>query len=227
MQVVIGVLALALGAGVGLAGAWWLGLVVALVAAAAVEGAVVAPRLRGAEDRVLALVGPVRPPSDALAELRLLNLVEGLAPNAGVPRPRCLVIDDDTKNSLVIGRGPRHGCIVVTSGLLDGLSRMELEAVVAHAVVRLRDGATAATTTALALGGARWLGATPCPPGRSDLAAVALTRYPPGLVAALGVIGAAGPAVPNGSAAVVAPLWIAAPSDPGAIAIRVDALEEL
>ena len=82
----------------------------------------------------------------APAEARLLNLVEGLAPVAGVARPHCVVLDDPAPNALALGRDARHGCIVVTSGLLRSLSRMELEGVVARALVDIRDGTTAAPT---------------------------------------------------------------------------------
>lgn len=209
---------------IGLAGIAWLGLV--------------APRIRQAEERSLRLVGPRRD-ADVRTEARLLNLVEGLAPTAGVPRPRCLVIEDPALNALALGRDPRHGCVLVTTGLLGSLSRMELEAVVGHALMRLRDGDTSAPTLALALtgGGAPLAGAMgEGGPAAADLAAVGLTRYPPGLVAALrrvatdpgGVHGSGGGSgAPAAAAAVLGPLWFAPPGDAVALAERIEALEEL
>ena len=224
---VIAAAALLLGFAVGVAVSWLAApIIVVLVGAGLWFGAVV-PRLRSAEERVLRQVGPVREAGDSVAELRLTNLVEGLAPNAGLPKPRCLVIDDDVPNSLVVGRSPGHGCLVVTTGLLDKMSRMEVEAVVAHGVVRLRGGAPAGATTAMAFGGAGWLGGDVPPPSAADFAAVALTRYPPGLVSALRVIDAGGPAAPRGASAVVAGLWIVPPGDGTGVAARVDTLEEL
>jgi Zn-dependent protease with chaperone function len=230
-------------AGVALAGAiagWALGGVVAAVILA-VLGAVaaagvawlglLAPRLAAAEDRVLGLVGPHRP-ADPGHEARVLNLVEGLAPAAGLSRPRTVVIDDPSANALAIGRDARHGVVVVTTGLLERLSRMELEAVVAHALVQLRDGTTVRPTVSLALGR---LGAAAPDAGAgataADLAAISLTRYPPGLSGALRRLIAArqggAPDVPEASSPRLAQMWLVAPGDAGPAVTRIDALEEM
>jgi heat shock protein HtpX len=62
----------------------------------------------------------------------LYNVVEGLAIAAGLPKPRCYVIDDTAPNAFATGRDPEHAAIVVTRGLLEKLDRAELEGVVAH-----------------------------------------------------------------------------------------------
>jgi Zn-dependent protease with chaperone function len=229
LKLAVGLVAIVVGVGVALV-AWWLGIVVALAVGFGAWFGLVAPRVRNAEDRALLHVGPSHVAGEhaTTGELRLLNLVEGLAPNAGLPRPRCLVVDDPAANALALGRDSRHGCLVVTSGLLDSLSRMELEAVVAYGLVRLRGGDTAAPTLTAALGGGGWfvghaVGSQP----DADLAAVSLTCYPPGLIGALETIGAQGPATPASAAADMAPLWIAAPGDTAGLATRVAALEEL
>jgi peptidase M48-like protein len=208
----VGVLgAVVLGGGVGAAG--WYG--------------VVGPRLAHADERVAGLLGPFRD-ADARRDARLLNLVEGLAPSAGLPRPRCVVIDDPSANAAAFGQDARHGWVVATSGLLEGLSRMELEGVVAHCLVRLRDGATAGPTVALAFG-RRPTAVTV--PTEVDLTAVALTRYPPGLSEALRSIAAArhagAPDVPPASSAALEGLWLAPPGPVDAIEARAEALEEL
>lgn len=224
MAAVLGAGAVVVGAVAAVALAWWLGLFAAAVVGAGCWFGLVAPRIADADERVLRLVGPSRP-ADAVAEARLLNLIEGLAPAVGLPRPRCHVIEDQAVNALALGRDPRHGCVVLTSGLLLGLSRMELEAVVAHTLVRLCDGATIAPTLALSLGGGRRLRPDLAAP--ADLGAVSLTRYPPGLSSALRKVASGGPAAPAGSSPLLAPLWLAPPGDAAAVAVRVQALDEM
>jgi hypothetical protein len=179
-------------------------------------------------------VGPARQvgeqPHGDVGDARLANLVEGLAPGAGLARPRCFVVDDPAANALAAGRDPRHGCLIVTSGLLHDLSRMELEGVVATCLVRIRDGVVAAPTVALAFGrGARVPllveragGALP-----SDLAAVSLTRYPPGLAAALRRVAPTGGVAPAQASHLLAPLWWVPPGSTVEVEARIEALEEL
>ena len=222
--VVVGAIALVAGLASGALLAWWAGLAVTLVVAGALWMAMIAPRLRTAEERALRLVGPARP-ADPRGDARLLNLVEGLSPGAGLTRPRVLVIDDEAPNALVLGRDARRACVVATTGLGSALTRMQLEAVVAHLLVQVRDGLTAAPTLSLAFRPARAPAAVRW--AAADAAAVTLTRFPPGLIGALRVLGVAGPAAPAGADAVLAPLWIAPPGDATGLAERIDTLEGL
>lgn len=208
---------------------WWAGPLAFVVVAAALWGGVVVPRTSRAEERVLGRVGPVRD-ADVRSEARFINLVDGLVPSAGLSRPRCLVIDDPTRNALILGRNPRHSYVVVTRGLLDGTSRMELEGVVASALVAIRDGLVAAPTLALALGGARLLAMVggPRPAAEADLAAVNLTRYPPGLAAAYRrILEVGSPAAPAGSDSTIDRFWLAQPGDAAGLTARAGVLEEL
>ena len=69
----------------------------------------------------------------------LYNVVEGLAIAAGVPAPRCYVIDDEAPNAFATGRDPQYAAICVTKGLLDKLDRAELEGVVAHEMSHIKN----------------------------------------------------------------------------------------
>ncbi len=69
----------------------------------------------------------------------LYNVVEGLAIAAGVPAPRCYVIDDTATNAFATGRNPEKAVICVTTGLLDKLNRAELEGVVAHEMSHIKN----------------------------------------------------------------------------------------
>ena len=69
----------------------------------------------------------------------LYNVVEGLALAAGVPTPRCYVIDDAAPNAFATGRDPKNAVICVTTGLLQKMDRAELEGVVAHEMSHIRN----------------------------------------------------------------------------------------
>jgi heat shock protein HtpX len=72
-------------------------------------------------------------PADPILHKQLYDLVEGLTIASGVPAiPRLYVMDEPSPNAFATGRNPEHSAIVVTSGLLEMLSRDELEGVLAH-----------------------------------------------------------------------------------------------
>lgn len=69
----------------------------------------------------------------------LYNVVEGLAIAAGLPKPRCYVIDDTAPNAFASGRNPKNSVIVVTKGLLEKLNRAELEGVIGHEMAHIKN----------------------------------------------------------------------------------------
>ncbi len=69
----------------------------------------------------------------------LYNVVEGLAIAAGIPTPRCYVIEDTAPNAFATGRNPKTSVICVTTGILDKLNRAELEGVVAHEMSHIKN----------------------------------------------------------------------------------------
>jgi heat shock protein HtpX len=69
----------------------------------------------------------------------LYNVVEGLALAAGIPAPRCYVIDDTAPNAFATGRNPKNSVICVTTGLLQKLNRVELEGVIGHEMSHIRN----------------------------------------------------------------------------------------
>ena len=131
-----------------------------------------------------------------MTDARLWNLAEGLSISAGVRQPRLLVVDSPALNAMAAGGRPGRAVVAVTSGLLAELERIELEAVLAEradADPPTRDGAGDRA------GGHVRPRPAPGPTrGRDaqvDQAAVALTRYPPALAAALEKLEAKGAAV--------------------------------
>jgi heat shock protein HtpX len=69
----------------------------------------------------------------------LYNVVEGLAIAAGLPTPRCYVIDDTAPNAFATGRKPKNSVICVTTGLLEKMNRVELEGVIAHEMSHIKN----------------------------------------------------------------------------------------
>jgi heat shock protein HtpX len=70
---------------------------------------------------------------------RLMNVVTEMAIAAGVPMPRVYLVDDPDPNAFATGRGPEHASIAVTTGLLQAMSRDELQGVVAHEMAHVRN----------------------------------------------------------------------------------------
>lgn len=62
----------------------------------------------------------------------LYSLVENLAITAGLPVPKIYIIDDTAINAFATGRNPKNASVVFTTGILQKLSKVELEGVVAH-----------------------------------------------------------------------------------------------
>ena len=78
------------------------------------------------------------------------QIIQELAQQAGLPKPRIFLIEDDSPNAFATGRNPQHAVVAVTSGILRILSRQELKGVLAHELshVKNRDiliGSIAAT----------------------------------------------------------------------------------
>lgn len=62
----------------------------------------------------------------------LHQIVEDLARNAGVPKPRICSIPEEAPNAFATGRDPEHAVVAVTEGIMRMLSPEELRGVVAH-----------------------------------------------------------------------------------------------
>ncbi len=258
--VVVGaVVGLVTGVGVALIVGLLAGIGTAMVVAAGVwwAGAPLALALAGAN------------PTHPVDQPRAHNLLDSLCAGAGVAKPRLAVVDHPSIDVMAVGRSPAHATLVVTSALLSSLSLVEMEAMLAHQVVRIKADDTCPATAAVAgpgalavlvpwaarlaeraarsaeagvagrrrasgtngvggVSGVRAAGVRAA--GRSgdyaaDLAAVALTRYPPAMVSALEkVLASPPPGVPNPALSrAIGHLWTARPH----LEDRIRALREL
>jgi len=69
----------------------------------------------------------------------LHRMVRELCRRADLPMPRLYVIPSATPNAFATGRNPQHSAIAVTSGIMNILSRDELEGVVAHELAHVKN----------------------------------------------------------------------------------------
>lgn len=223
------VAAFVVGVVVALVVAWWAGLVAAVAAGAAAWAVLSRP----SHDAVAAILGGRE--AGAAEFPRYHNLMEGLAISTGATTPSLRVLDEPHPNLAVVGP-PDAGTVVATSGLLELLDRVELEGVLAEAYVRLRshDAELGSAAARLVCGPLARRGPADGPPSGlvaavlaaratrlrtvlggqreflSDLAAVDVTRYPPGLGSALEKMERAGTAI-SGATWATAHLWLVDP----------------
>ena len=179
---------------------------------------------RNAEATVLSMVDG-RAASET-EHARLFNLIEGLCVVGGDQRPAIRIVDVEFPVALAVAMPGSAGTIVVSTGFVASMGRVETEAVMAHLMWRIRSGDISLGTYLLAL--SAFFGRI----GLSslvkaivqrvsdervvlfaDLSACQATRYPPALISALEIVFGARAisAGPIGAQ----PLWFATPALPG------------
>jgi len=170
---------------------WWVALLIALVLVA-----IAAVVLYLSTDSIVASMVGVKGAS-AATHPRLLNMVEDICVRAGVSEPDIFMISSPVPDAVAFGRSSGSTSLAVTSGLLEDLSLIELEGVLSRELSRAKGGDTRFETLAVPF--TRMPLAVFGPLGKSvvdwargtdrdvelDLAGVALSGYPPGLVGAL------------------------------------------
>lgn len=128
------------------------GVLWASLAAGAVTAVGVAARQpRSIRSRTLAGLGAVEIGPGELPVVE--NLLHELGIAVGAPPVRGALVADDAPNALAVGRRPGDTTIVVTSGLVQKLTRDELEAVLAAELWAIRRYDTAMQTVTLAYAG--------------------------------------------------------------------------
>jgi heat shock protein HtpX len=76
--------------------------------------------------------------SDTDPEYKMIyKSVENVALAAGLPTPRVYIIDDDSLNAFATGRNPAEASVALTRGIINKLSRLELEGVIAHEMAHI------------------------------------------------------------------------------------------
>lgn len=83
----------------------------------------------------------------------LYRIIENLAITAGLPTPKIYTIEDTALNAFATGRDPEHGVICFTTGILQTLSKTELEGVAAHELSHIGNRDTLISTMVVILVG--------------------------------------------------------------------------
>lgn len=69
----------------------------------------------------------------------LVDMVDRLRQNAGLPMPRVCIVPSETPNAFATGRNPDNAVVAVTEGILDILDRDELAGVMAHELAHVKN----------------------------------------------------------------------------------------
>ncbi len=92
-------------------------------------------------------VGPSEAPE-------LHGMVEELAQEAGIPKPKVYIIPNDSPNAFATGRNPQHAAVAATQGIMRLLTPTELKGVLAHEIGHVRNRDILIQTVAATLAGA-------------------------------------------------------------------------
>ena len=84
----------------------------------------------------------------------LHRLVERLAAQSRIPKPRVYLMDNVTPNAFATGRGPGHAAVAVTTGILRILDQDELGGVLAHELAHIRNRDVLVATVVATVAGA-------------------------------------------------------------------------
>lgn len=80
----------------------------------------------------------------------VFHTVEGLAIAAGIPAPKCYIIDSPAPNAFATGRNPSEGVVALTTGLINKLNNEEIEGVIAHEIAHIQNYDIRLSTIAIA-----------------------------------------------------------------------------
>lgn len=72
----------------------------------------------------------------------IYNIVENLCISRGIPTPNIGILDDESLNAFAVGWNPKSAWIVFSQGIVNKLTREEIEAVAAHELTHIlnKDG---------------------------------------------------------------------------------------
>lgn len=84
----------------------------------------------------------------------LFSTVRRLAQKGGLPMPRVYIINENQPNAFATGRNPEHAAVAVTTGIMEILSREELEGVIGHELAHVKNRDILIGTVAATIAGA-------------------------------------------------------------------------
>lgn len=67
------------------------------------------------------------------------HMVQDMAMVAQLPMPRVFIIEDPTANAFAMGLSPKRASLAITTGLLNLMTRSEIEGVIGHEMTHIRN----------------------------------------------------------------------------------------
>ena len=101
-------------------------------------------------DKIVLSMYRAKPTNDK----KLNSIVEKVAKEAGIPKPKVYIVPTDSPNAFATGRSPSHSSIAVTQGLLDRLDDDEIEGVLSHELSHVKNRDTLVSAIAATVAGA-------------------------------------------------------------------------
>ncbi len=85
--------------------------------------------------------------------LTLHSIVNELAKEAKIPRPKIYIIETETPNAFATGRNPKHAAVAVTTSIMKVLNKEELKGVIAHELSHIKNRDILIATIAATIAG--------------------------------------------------------------------------
>jgi heat shock protein HtpX len=82
------------------------------------------------------------------------DMIAELAKRADLPMPKVYIMDNPQPNAFATGRNPENAAVAATTGLLQNLSRDEIEGVMAHELAHVKNYDTLTMTVTATIAGA-------------------------------------------------------------------------
>jgi len=82
------------------------------------------------------------------------QMVEELAHEAGIPKPKVYIIPDESPNAFATGRNPQHAAVAATQGIIRLLTPVELKGVLGHELGHVLNRDILISTIAATMAGA-------------------------------------------------------------------------
>lgn len=76
---------------------------------------------------------------DKKSHKEIYGIVENLSIASGLPMPGVYIINDPAPNAFATGRDPKHAAVAATTGIIEKLSRSELEGVIGHELSHVKN----------------------------------------------------------------------------------------
>ncbi len=97
---------------------------------------------------------PLTPETNPQLYAQIHPMVQRLCQKMGIPEPKLWTLPDPSPNAFATGRNPEHSSVAFTEGLLDLMTRDEVEGVLAHELAHIKHRDILISSVAATIGAA-------------------------------------------------------------------------